>query len=494
MSSPQMVEQKSDLFRLLVERVKDYAIFVLDPAGIVSSWNDGAEHIKGYQATEIIGHHFSRFYPAEAIHAGWPATELELAKRDGRFEDEGWRIRKDGSKFWANVVLTALYDDDGVHRGFAKVTRDLTDRMRLQRLEADAQVMSQFVAMLAHELRNPLAPIRHAVTVAQHPAVDPPKLGWALSVIDRQSNHLAALVNDLLDVGRITSGRVRLEFRRVRLAESLQHAVEATRGTCDEKRHALTVNVERDPIVRGDPVRLTQILSNILMNACKYTPAGGRVDVTLGETGGNAHVAVRDSGIGIPADLLPRIFDLFTQDQRALDRSEGGLGLGLTIARNLAELHHGTLRASSEGRGCGSEFVFELPRLAATDDERPDQVRVLVVDDNKDAALSLQAMIELSGHRCSVAFDGDSALVTARSILPDVALLDIGLPGMSGYELARKLRGLPELRGIFLAAVTGYSSDEDKREAIDAGFDVHFAKPVEYSRILEAVPALQAPR
>jgi PAS domain S-box-containing protein len=491
MTLPDPPDVKDDLFRLLIDRVKDYAIFVLDPAGIVKSWNAGAENIKGYKAHEIIGHHFSRFYPSEAIRAGWPGTELEAAKRDGRFEDEGWRLRKDGTKFWANVVITALYDDDGVHRGFAKVTRDLTDRMRLQRLEADAQVMSQFVAMLAHELRNPLAPIRNAVSVAQHPNADPKKLGWALSVIDRQSQHLTALVNDLLEVSRVTSGRVRLDLRRVRLSESLDQAIEAIRSQCEEKQHKLQVDRQCDPVVRGDAVRLTQILSNVLMNACKYTPPGGRIDVTLAEAGGSASVSVRDTGLGIPADLLPRIFDLFTQDQRALDRSEGGLGLGLSIARNLAEMHGGTLTAISEGRGCGSEFVLQVPMLDRADSEFPDQVRVLVVDDNHDAALALQAMIELNGHRCVVAFNAESAIAAARSTLPDVALLDIGLPGMNGYELARRLRALPELNGIVLAAVTGYSSEEDRREAIDAGFDLHFAKPVDYGKIVEAVPVLR---
>ena len=490
MADPSLLADKSDVFRLLVERVKDYAIFLLDPAGIVSSWNDGAENIKGYTASEIIGHHFSRFYPPEAVHAGWPKTELERAKRDGRFEDEGWRIRKDGSKFWANVVITALYDDQGCHRGFAKVTRDLTDRMRLERLETDVQVMSQFVAMLAHELRNPLAPIRSAVIIAQHPSVDPPKLAWALSVIERQSSHLSALVNDLLDVSRITSGRVRLELRRVRLAAALENALDAAKALSDEKRHKVSVKLEGDPVVRGDAVRLTQILSNLLMNACKYTPAGGNIDVSLVEVGGQARVSVRDSGVGIPAELLPRIFDLFTQDKRALDRSDGGLGLGLTIARNLAALHNGTLTASSEGRGCGSEFVLELPVLAADADGRSDQIRVLVVDDNRDAALSLQAMFELNGHRCDVAFDGETGLASAKTFLPDVALLDIGLPGMSGYDLVRKLRGVPELRGIFVLAVTGYSGEDAKREALDAGFDAHFAKPVEYDKIIEAVPLL----
>jgi len=484
---------KDDLFRLLVDRVRDYAIFGLDPSGIVVSWNTGAQRIKGYAAHEIIGHHFSRFYPEEAVRSGWPMQELENAKRLGSFEDEGWRLRKDGTRFWANVVITALHDDDGVLRGFAKVTRDLTDRMRMQRLEADARTMGEFVAMLAHELRNPLAPIRAAIAVARHPQAEAQRLDWALSVIDRQSSHLSRLVDDLLDVSRITRGRVRLERRRVRLSEALDLALDATRDACKDKDHVLQVHHLADPVVRGDLVRLTQIVTNLIANACKYTPPGGRIDVTLEQTpAANARLCVRDSGIGIPEDLLPRVFDLFTQDHRALDRSEGGLGLGLSISRRLAEMHRGTLVAQSAGRGCGSNFVLEIPAFGADEAGDADRLNVLVVDDNRDAAYTLQSLLELHGHHATVAFDGETAFDAARRGRPDVALLDIGLPGMNGYELARRLRGLPELEGIVLAAVTGYASAEDREQALESGFDAHFAKPVQFDELVKALPILTA--
>ena len=476
-----------DLFRLLVERVKDYAIFVLDPNGIVVSWNAGAENIKGYRAEEIIGHHFSRFYPAEAIRSGWPKTELENAARDGSFEDEGWRVRKDGSRFWANVVITALYDDAGHLHGFAKVTRDLTERRRVERLEADAQQMGEFVAMLAHELRNPLAPIRSAISVARHAGADPGKVTWALDVIDRQSGHLVRLVEDLLDIGRISRGQVRLQRRRVRLGEVVDAAIEATLPAMQQRNHQLELQRAADPLVRGDPVRLAQVLTNLLCNSGKYTPPGGRIVVRVEDVGGRARVSVADNGIGIAPDLLPRIFDIFTQDKRSLDRAEGGLGLGLAIAKRLADLHQGRLTAHSAGPGCGSEFVLDLPSTDAGD---PGTLTVLVVDDNHDAAAMLQALVELDGHRCLMAHDGESALALAREALPDLVLLDIGMPGLNGYEVARRMRAIPGLEGVRLAAITGYAAEEDRQRAFDAGFDVHLSKPVSHEQLRERLPML----
>jgi PAS domain S-box-containing protein len=481
--------QGEDLFRLLVEQVKDYGIFLLDPNGIVMSWNAGAENIKGYQAHEIIGHHFSRFYPPEAIRAGWPKTELEYAVRDGRFEDEGWRVRKDGTRFWANVVITALRDADGRLRGFAKVTRDLTERRRMERLEADAQQMGEFVAMLAHELRNPLAPIRSAISVVRHSEGDTARLGWAIDVIDRQAGHLTRLVDDLLDVGRITRGQVRLERRRVRLGTIVDAAVEAVQGLAQQRGHVLTVHVDADPLVRADSVRLAQVVTNLLVNACKYTPSGGRIDVHLGLVDGWAVLGVHDTGSGIAPDMLPRVFDIFSQDKRGLDRAEGGLGLGLTISRRLVEMHGGTVSAHSAGPGCGSEFTVRLPALPAHagDDAA---LAVLVIDDNVDAAATLQALVELQGHRCAIAHGAEAGLALAAEFVPDVVLLDIGLPGMNGYEVARRLRNLPQLDGVLLVAVTGYATEEDRQRALDAGFDVHLSKPVSYEHLMLRVPML----
>jgi len=482
---------RDDLFRLLVDRVKDYAIFGLDPSGIVVSWNTGAEHIKGYKAQEIIGHHFSRFYPEEAIRSGWPQTELAEATRLGRFEDEGWRIRKDGSKFWANVVITALFDDDGILRGFAKVTRDLTERQRVERLEADAQVMGEFVAMLAHELRNPLAPIRNAVAVVRHPDAKAETAAWAWDVIDRQSRHMSKLVDDLLDVSRISRGLVRLDRRRVALKTALDHALESVRPAVANRQHRLEVHDDAEPVVRGDRTRLTQVFTNLLNNACKYTPSGGTITVSLETTDDSAVLRVSDTGVGIPSDLLPRIFDLFTQDKRALDRSEGGLGLGLAIARQLVDMHRGTLVAESVGRGCGSTFTVTLPLFRGGMGGAAETATILIVDDNRDAAMTLKTMLELEGHVCAIAYDGESGLALARELLPDAILLDIGLPGIDGYTVVREIRRDPDLDGVVVAAVTGYSADSDERRALDAGCNLHLTKPVTIEDLRRVIPALE---
>jgi PAS domain S-box-containing protein len=488
----EMNRPTEDLFRLLVAQVQDYAIFMLDPNGIVVSWNAGAERIKGYKASEIIGDHFSRFYPEEAIRSGWPKTELELATRQGRFEDEGWRLRKDGTRFWANVVLTALRDETGRLRGFAKITRDLTERRRVERLEADAQQMSEFVAMLAHELRNPLAPIRSAVSVARHPGTDAARIQWALEVIDRQAGQLTRLVDDLLDVSRITRGQVRLERRRVRLREVIETAIEAVQPLITQRGHAFRFIGEGDPQVRGDPVRLGQVLTNLLTNACKYTGANGVIELELKTTEDQASIVVRDNGTGIAPDLLPRVFDIFTQDKRSLDRAEGGLGLGLAIAKQLVEMQHGKLLAYSAGPGCGSEFTVVLPRMSTERDGAETGLTVLVIDDNVDAAATLQALVELNGHLCLVAADGESGIAIARTAIPDLTLLDIGLPGMNGYEVARQLRSQPMLAGMALFAVTGYASDADRQHAMESGFDGHLSKPVSYEQLMQRVPMLAA--
>ena len=459
--------------------------------GIVTSWNAGAERIKGYRAEEIVGHHFSRFYPEDAVRSGWPGTELKIAAERGRFEEEGWRMRKDGSRFWASVVITALYYADGGLRGFAKITRDLTDRRRAERLEADAEQISQFIAMLAHELRNPLAPIRNAATLAQREQ-NSSLTQWALEVIDRQSAQVVRLVDDLLDMSRVTRGQIRIENRRLNLRQLLDDAVEAVRPSIDQRNHQLTVQGGNGAMVRGDRVRLVQVFTNLLGNACKYTLPGGRIEVAVTTDEESVVVSVRDSGVGIAPDLLPRLFDIFTQGDRALDRAEGGLGLGLAISSRLVQLHGGTLTAESAGPGCGSTFVVRLPLLSdGTVDVGEEGYRtVLVIDDNVDAAQTMKALLEAHGHKALIAFDGESGLQLANQHTPDVVLLDIGLPGMDGYEVARAIRGSSSLRGVVLAAVTGYGSDDDRRRASEAGFDLHMSKPVEYETIKRKIQLL----
>ncbi|HET7845007.1 MAG TPA: PAS domain-containing sensor histidine kinase, partial [Xanthomonadales bacterium] len=291
------LRQTEERFRLIVEGVKDYAIFMLDPDGRVATWNAGAEQLKGYRADEIIGTHFSAFYPADAIQHGWPETELEGARRYGRFEDEGWRIRKDGTRFWANVVITALHDSMGNLRGFAKVTRDLTNRVMVEKLEDQARRMNEFIAMLAHELRNPLAPIRNAGGLLTRFPDDAQRVSWAAGIIERQTGQLTRLVDDLLDASRITSGKLTVERVPVDLADVIARAVEATRPFLESRHHKLVLEIDAPTRVLGDIVRLTQVVSNLLHNAAKFTPMHGEIRVRL-ERGQDARIIVSDNGEG----------------------------------------------------------------------------------------------------------------------------------------------------------------------------------------------------
>jgi PAS domain S-box-containing protein len=492
-------QQSEDLFRILVEGVKDYAIFMLDPQGHVASWNRGAELIKGYRADEILGRHFSVFYPADAIARGWPEHELQMAQTEGRFEDEGWRVRKDGSLFWANVIITALYDREERLRGFAKITRDLTERKRIEALEEADLRRNEFLAMLSHELRNPLAPIKNALAVMRLSGVSEPSLDWARTVVERQVSHLTRLVDDLLDVSRIAVGKITLQRKPLEIAQVVAGAVEASRPLIDSRGHKLTIQVPPEPLlIEGDLTRLSQTLTNLLNNAAKYTPPGGDIRLTVGKEEGMAVIRIRDTGVGITPELLPEIFELFTQGERALDRSEGGLGIGLTLAQRLVKLHGGSIEALSEGPGQGSEFVVRLP-LAATPaassvaSRRPAQRRpagsrrVLVVDDNRDAAESLETLLQLWGHQARSAQDGPEALARVADFEPEIILLDIGLPGMDGYEVARRIRALPAGRSALIVAVTGYGRNSDRLQSQQAGFDHHLVKPVQPEVLQELI-------
>ncbi|HEV2855762.1 MAG TPA: PAS domain S-box protein [Thermoanaerobaculia bacterium] len=486
------VRQNQELFRLMVEGVRDYAIFMLDPNGYIMTWNAGAERIKGYTAGEIIGHHFSRFYPPDALARRWPEHELKVAKAEGRFEEEGWRLRKDGTPFWANVVITSLYDQEGRLRGFAKVTRDLTERKRIEALEHAERQMNEFLAMLGHELRNPLAPIRNAVAMIQTSELSESNLRWASDVIDRQVTHLARLVDDLLDVSRITSGKISLRKEPTALAPLVTATAEASRPLIEARKHTLETVIPGEPLlVEGDPTRLSQIVMNLLNNAAKYTPEGGHIRLAVEKDGEQVLIRVRDTGIGIPEDLLPKVFNLFAQGERALDRTEGGLGIGLTLVRQLVQMHGGSVEAHSEGLGRGSEFVIRLPLFAAPpssehpslqDTERSlpsGSRRVLVVDDNRDSVESMALLLQIWGHEIRTAYDGPEALAVAAEYRPDVVLLDIGLPGMNGYEVAQRLRELPRLERAVIVAVTGYGQESDRQRARRAGFDRHLVKPVD---------------
>jgi signal transduction histidine kinase/DNA-binding response OmpR family regulator len=394
------------------------------------------------------------------------------------------------------------------------------DNARLyQEVERADRQKNEFLSMLAHELRNPLAPIRNAAQIVRAAAPDNPRLILARDVIDRQVAHMVRLIDDLLDVSRITSGKIQLKAERVDLRAVVGQAVEASRPVIDAAKHALDVALPPDPVwLLGDPARLAQVVTNLLNNAAKYTDPGGRIGLTVSRGEAEAVVRVRDTGVGIPAEVLPTVFDLFVQVDRTLDRSQGGLGIGLTLVRRLVELHAGTASAASDGPGRGSEFTVRLPlrdagRGTRNDDPKPAggsavsglnselrtphsaMKRVLLVEDNPDGAETLSTLLRLAGHEVRVASDGPAAVAAAAEYRPDVAVVDIGLPGMDGYEVARRLRADPATRRAVLVAATGYGRDDDRRRAAEAGFDHHMVKPVDpaaLARVVAAAPPLAA--
>jgi PAS domain S-box-containing protein len=503
-STREALRTSEEQFRLLVEGVRDYAILMLDPDGHVISWNAGAQLIKGYTADEIIGRHFSVFYPEEAIARKWYEEELELARIYGRFEDEGWRLRKDGQRFWANVIITAMRDDKGVLQGYSKVTRDLTVRKRVEALEAARERINQFLAMLAHELRNPLAPIRNAVSVMRLQPAANEQLAWCRDVIDRQVTHLSRLVDDLLDVSRITSGKITLDREPLEIPQLLSRALEGSSPLIEARTQTIDLRLhDHDLWVNGDMTRLSQVFLNLLNNAAKYTQERGRIVVTVAREDESAVVRVSDNGVGMTAELLPQVFDLFMQGDSTLDRSEGGLGIGLTLVREIVAMHGGTVEAASGGPGQGSEFTVRLPLYEPqpdtgkkSDSGRPAAVaarRVLVVDDNRDSADSMAILLGSRGHEVRVAYDGPDAIAEAGVFKPHLALLDIGLPGMDGYQLAQRLRGSPAGKSMILAAMTGYGQEEDKSRSQTAGFDHHLIKPVPLQAIEEILDGVRVP-
>jgi PAS domain S-box-containing protein len=505
------LRESEERFRLLVAGVKDYAIVFLDQAGQVISWNEGAERILGYTTEEIVGQPFARFFSPDDSKYGGPQRALQRAAAQGESQEDTWLIRKDGSRFFASGVTVALRDEADRPRGFAIILRDLTDRKRLEetlRQRAEALVAAdrrkdEFLAMLAHELRNPLAPIRNAVQVLRLRAAQDPAVRQASTIIERQVRNLVRLVDDLLDMSRVSRGKMELRKERVDLAAVVNWAVETARPLITKRRHQLTVTVPPQPLgLDADPVRLGQILSNLLNNAAKYTDPGGHIWVTARREGDKAVVSVRDTGIGIAPEMRARIFDLFMQAEPSPDRTQGGLGIGLSLVRRLVEVLGGTITVESEGPGCGSEFTVRFPLAAPAPAPAPRETapapakavptpprRVLVVDDNRDGAESLAMLLGVWGHEVELAGDGAEALSAVKNRRPDVVLLDIGLPGMDGYQVAQRLRREPGMADTLLVALTGYGQDEDRRRSREAGFDDHLVKPVDPDRLEQLLAA-----
>lgn len=491
----QRLKANEERLRLLVEGVKDHAIFMLDANGLVSEWNAGAQRVHGFEVDDIIGRSGELLYTPEDIAVGKPRSQLAAARDAGFYEEVGWRMRRDGNRFPADVTITVLRDHDGAPYGFAHITRDLTERRRVQELETEGKRINEFIAMLAHELRNPLAPISNAVEILQKAGVAP-ELQWCADIIGRQLVHLSRLVDDLLEISRITSGKIQLRKQTLDLAAVVTAAAQAMQPVIARLDHVLELKLPPEPVhVDGDATRLTQVIVNLLTNAAKYTPRGGRIEICLQREGNSACVSVIDNGIGMPRPLLDTAFDLFVQGERALDRSEGGLGIGLTLVRRIVRLHGGDAVASSEGVGKGTKVTLSLPLARPLTPEPPAAAapaplaarRILVVDDNVDAATSLAMLMRMAGHTAALAYDGLEALRLAAADPPDAVLLDLGLPGLDGYAVARRIRAMAGLEHTRLIAMTGYGRDEDKRLAGEAGFDAYLVKPVTLDDVLSAM-------
>ena len=487
--------------RSVVDHVLE-GIVTIDERARIESFNPAAERLFGYTRDEAVGQNVKLLMP-EPYHSENDQYVLQyLRSSRARLIGSGREVvgrHKDGSSFPMELAVSEFHV--GERRYFTGIVRDITERKRLERElrkriealdEADRQ-KDEFLAMLAHELRNPLAPMRNALHLLKMPDAEPPVAQHARAIMDRQLSHLVRLVDDLLDVSRIVRGKVELRRELTDLRTIVQRAVETAQPALDAHGHRLQAQLPDEPVwVHADVVRLAQAIANLLTNAAKYTGPAGNVSLLAGVQDDHAVVTVRDTGVGIPPDMLPRVFDLFVQGDRSLERSEGGLGIGLTLVERLVELHEGRVSAYSAGPGQGSEFTVRLPlapgpgrheavrrRETAERDPGEQPRRVLVVDDNVDACESIALILGLGGYDAKCVHDGPSVLQTALDWRPHAIVLDIGLPGMSGYEVARQLRARAEFQGVLLLAMTGYGQQADRNRAQDAGFDRHLTKPVD---------------
>jgi len=482
-------------YRRLFETAQD-AIFILSgETGRIIDANPYILRLLGYSHGELVGKELWEIGLFRDIEANRLAySEL---KRTGFIRYDHLPLHtKDGRAVEVEFVSN-VYDVDGQPVIQCNI-RDITERSRLERQTEEQAVAladlnrrkDEFLAMLSHELRNPLASILNAVYLLRLQKDEDLIQQQARNIIERQVGHLARLVDDLLEISRITIGSIQLRQERLDLRGIVERGVETVRPLIDRRRHDLVVTVPSEPVwLYADPTRLEQIVMNLLSNAAKYTDEGGRIWVTL-EQGEEAVLRVRDTGIGIAPDLLPRIFDLFTQADRSSDRSQGGLGIGLTLVERLVKLHGGAVQAFSAGLGLGSQFTVQLPLWPAAakayeppaaeplSEKLAGSSRVLVVDDNVDAADSMATWLRLAGHEVRSAYDGAAALETAAAFRPSAVLLDIGLPGMDGHDVALRLRQLPGLQNVWIVAVTGYGRQADLQRSREAGFDHHLVKPV----------------
>jgi len=501
-------EAEREKFVTLVESSTDFIAmsgldlvpFFINRAGLDMVGLDSIEEARRTPARSF-------FFPedqARMMNEFFPSV---LEKGHGETEVR-FRHFKTGEARWMANKLLILPDAAGRPIGYATVSQDVTERKRmedhLRNLAADLSEAdrrkNEFLAMLAHELRNPLAPISNAARALRMGRRDQEALQSASEMLERQVGQMSRLVDDLLDVSRITRGKIELRRERVELAPIVKQAVEAVRAQYKSTNHELTVTVPPQPVfLNADPTRLAQVIGNLLNNAGKFTDRGGHVWLTVERDGQQVVIRVRDNGIGIAPEHLPRLFEMFAQVDTSLERSRDGLGIGLTLVKTLVEMHGGTVHAHSDGVGRGSEFTVRLPALAdAHVAPSPGPVsapaatgrHVLIVDDNADGAESLSMLLQISGHETHKAYDGVEAIQAAERIRPDVVLLDIGLPRLNGYEVCRRIRNTTWGKDLVLVALTGWGQEEDRSQSRDAGFDAHMVKPVDFDALLKLLASV----
>ncbi len=486
-------------YRLLVEQIP-HAAASLTADGRIIYCNHRFADLLQWPTRALLGKPIADFVASD------DRPQVDALLRDGQGEIS---LRRADSTC-VPVFLGVNTSREGA-LGSCLIVTDLTEQRHYQELQSAQEALrdadrkkDEFLATLAHELRNPLAPIRNAVQILMANGPPVPELQWARGVIDRQVQVMARLLEDLLDVSRVSRSKLELRKERIELSSVLNAAMETSRPVIDAAGHELTVIMPPEPIyLEADPVRLAQVFANLLNNAAKYTEARGRIRLRAEREGEFVAVTVKDSGIGITAEMLPHVFEIFAQSRGSLLRSQGGLGIGLSLAQRLVKLHGGTIDARSDGTGQGSEFVVRLPvaayrpvqELAQPPRQDDDQQtlakrRILIVDDNQDSADSLAQLLKIMGHEVGTAYDGEQAVEAAAVLRPEVILLDIGMPKLNGYEACRRIREQPWGQGIFLIAVTGWGQEEDHRRANECGFDHHLVKPVELAELTKLLASL----
>ena len=483
-------------FRLLVDGVQDYAIFMLDPDGVIVSWNSGAQRLKGYTAEEIIGRHFSAFYTEEDRRDRKPARELIIARATGKYEEEGFRVRKDGSTFWANVLITALRAEDGTLRGFAKVTRDVTERKKaelqlrraFEELEQASRIKDEFLTTISHELRTPMTSIIGWAALLTTGTDDPQSVRQGVRAIMESAQLQAKLIDDLIDVAWSLTGKLTVDLRAIDFAEVVLRTIEAARPVAASKRIQLDLALPPTPaVVTADRTRLQQVVWNLLSNALKFTPAGGAVQVSITTDGQAAELRVTDNGRGMQPETLRNLFRRFWQEESTTTRAAGGMGIGLALARHLVELHGGAIAAESAGPGQGSTFRVTLP-LAPEDaraaDPPPSNTSlhgavVLLLEDDPGSRLVLTRMVEQYGAEVIPVGTVEEGLRALEERTPSVILSDIAMPEADGFAFIHKLREHAKASTVPAIAITAvYLRPEDREKILAAGFDAYLRKPV----------------